>query len=400
MSDSLTAAGDEPLYAIPSGAPTILDLAPRKTSWDAGTASSQTALAAYLDHVQELAASRLNTLTGDLVLRLDVGLPAGVDPLHEHDLDNFLHPVIDRLGGRRFVSAWATKAPGEHSSLRIEPARPALAEAGWQRFAGRTTVSSAREREWKAQVKQALADASELPGPVGVQISLIIDPSRSWPNLWKMAIDALDPLLGRSFPDDEWDPNDGRVVRLGIHVREDTSVGWDVPFVIRARPASLDWPEMAWFAAMTECERAAWLAEHARRCAPNRRSRRGTRPRADAAPPQPTEAVSAATAAEAVTKSATAAVQPAGVNRADIREITSVEAFNAAIDASDLIVITDSARPAKLHPAARRCAFVTEASFTGKVIERGGRTGRYYTAPSQATARARWARMTTCGNCG
>ena len=95
-----------------------------------------------------------------------------------------------------------------------------------------------------------------------MQISLIVDPSRSWPNLWKMAIDALDPILGRSFPDDEWDPKDGRVVRLGIHVREDRSVGWDVPFVIRARPAALDWPEMTWFAAMGETERAEWLANH------------------------------------------------------------------------------------------------------------------------------------------
>lgn len=57
MSDSL--AGDQLSYAIPSGAPTILDLAPRKTSWDAGTASSQIALAAYLDHVEELAEPKL-----------------------------------------------------------------------------------------------------------------------------------------------------------------------------------------------------------------------------------------------------------------------------------------------------------------------------------------------------
>ena len=111
-----------------------------------------------------------------------------------------------------------------------------------------------------------------------MQISLIVDPSRSWPNLWKMAIDALDPILGRSFPDDEWDPKDGRVVRLGIHVREDRSVGWDVPFVIRARPAALDWPEMTWFAAMGETERAEWLANHERRWGPHRRSRRGTTP--------------------------------------------------------------------------------------------------------------------------
>jgi hypothetical protein len=269
----------EPLFAIPSGTPVELGLAPRKASWDAVGASSQVALGAYLDHVEQLAAPQLAGLDGELALRLDVGLPADVDPLHEHDLDNFLHPVIHRLGGRRFVTAWATKAPGARSLLRIERAKPAVIGERWRRWAGRTTVSTARERDWKAQVKKSLAGAQQLPGgPVGVQISLIVDPSRSWPNLWKMAIDALDPILGRSFPDDEWDPKDGRVVRLGIHVREDRSVGWDVPFVIRARPAAVDWPEMTWFAAMSETERAEWLANHERRSGPHRRSRRGAGP--------------------------------------------------------------------------------------------------------------------------
>ena len=144
--------------------------------------------------------------------------------------------------------------------------------------AGRTTVSTARERDWKARSRGACARAAA-PGRSGRRADL---PHRRSvavvANLWKMAIDALDPILGRSFPDDEWDPKDGRVVRLGIHVREDRSVGWDVPFVIRARPAALDWPEMTWFAAMGETERAEWLANHERRWRPHRRSRRGTTP--------------------------------------------------------------------------------------------------------------------------
>src|SRR4051794_18388893 len=180
----------EPLYAIPSGQPLDLLLAPRKTSWDAGTSTSQIELGRYLDHVGAAAAPRLHELTGALALRLDVGLPAGVDPLFEHDLDNFLHPVIKQLGGRRFVSAWATKTPGDRSRLWIEPAEAAPAESAWQRWRGRTTASTAREREWKDQVKAALAGATELPpGPIGVQISLTVSPARAWPNLWKMAID-------------------------------------------------------------------------------------------------------------------------------------------------------------------------------------------------------------------
>lgn len=44
-----------------------------------------------------------------------------------------------------------------------------------------------------------------------------------------------------------------------------------------ARPAALDWPEMAWLAVMGETDRAAWLANHGRRWAPTRRSSRAMR---------------------------------------------------------------------------------------------------------------------------
>ena len=386
-------SGREPLFALPSGDSLVLELAPRKTSWDANSAGSKIALNEYLDYVTELAAPRLAELGGDLALRLDVGLAAGVDALHEHDLDNFLHPIIDRLGGRRFVSAWATKAPGAASLLRVERALPAGAEDGWQRWSGRTTVSTAKESEWKDEVKAALAGARELPGgPVGVQISLTVHPDRSWPNLWKMAIDGLDPLLGRSFPDDEYDPKDGRVVRLGIHVREDPAAGWDVPFVIRARPASLDWPEMAWLAAMSANERGAWLVEHERRWAPNRPSRRGSRP-GTGATRRP---------GDASDRAATLAVGVARVAGAggEITELRTVESFRAALAAGGPLVITDSSKPAKLHRSPGACSGVSEANFTGKVIERGGRNGRYYTTPDDAVARGRWPRLTVCGTCG
>jgi hypothetical protein len=395
---------DEPLYAIPSGQPLDLALAPRKTSWDAGTSTSQIELGRYLDHVTAVAAPWLHELTGPLALRLDVGLPAGIDPLFEHDLDNFLHPVVKQLGGRPFVSAWATKAPGARSHLRIAPAEPTPPEAGWQRWPGRTTASTARERQWKDQVKAALAGTTELPaGPVGLQISLTVSPERSWPNLWKMVIDALDPVVGRSFPDDEYDPRDGRVVRLGIHVREDASVGWEVPFVIRARPADLAWPEMAWFAAMSTAKRAEWLAEHERRCAPNRRSRRGARSR----PGSPVAGTPGHTAREHPGVVPVLPASGSGVPQrrisaaaAPILELTSMDDFRTAVGNGDLVVITDSAKPAKLHPAAARCSGVTEDNFRGKVIERGGRGGKYFTVPSETVARERWPRLTLCGTCG
>jgi hypothetical protein len=79
----------EPLFAISFGTPVELELAPRKTSWDAVGASSQVALGAYVGHIEQLAAPQLAGLDGELALRLDVGLAADVDPLHQHDLDNF-----------------------------------------------------------------------------------------------------------------------------------------------------------------------------------------------------------------------------------------------------------------------------------------------------------------------
>jgi hypothetical protein len=268
----------DPLFAMPAGEQITLELAPRKTSWDGGEATSQRELTRYLGHAEQLAAPALEVLPGPLAARLDIGLPAAVDPLFENDLDNFLHPLIKRLGGKRFASAWATKAPGERSYLRIEAARPVAPDQGWQRWPARTTVSTANEKAWKDQVKAALTTAQELePGPVGLQVSFTVGPGRSWLNLWKLAIDGLDPLLGRSFPDDEYDPKDGRVVRLGMHLRVDPALGSGTVLAIHARPAPLDWPELAWLSAMSEADRVGWLAEHQRRCAPTRRSRRGVR---------------------------------------------------------------------------------------------------------------------------
>lgn len=47
-------------------------------------------------------------------------------------------------------------------------------------------------------------------------------------------INALDPLLGRTQPDREWHPRDGRIVDLGLHVAVDPSLGYDVVVTIAA----------------------------------------------------------------------------------------------------------------------------------------------------------------------
>ena len=64
------------------------------------------------------------------------------------------------------------------------------------------------------------------------------DPQRNWLDLWKPTIDALDPLLGRTHPDRDWHPRDGRIVDLGLHLDVDPSLGNDVVISIAATSAS------------------------------------------------------------------------------------------------------------------------------------------------------------------
>ncbi|HSH82973.1 MAG TPA: hypothetical protein VLA19_30945 [Herpetosiphonaceae bacterium] len=48
---------------------------------------------------------------------------------------------------------------------------------------------------------------------------------RRAPAMWKRTIDGLDPLLDRTYPSREWNPLDGRVVRLGAWVASAAQLG-------------------------------------------------------------------------------------------------------------------------------------------------------------------------------
>ena len=51
---------------------------------------------------------------------------------------------------------------------------------------------------------------------------------------WKPTIDALDRLLGRTLPDREWHPRDGRIIELGLHRTIDGTLGDEVMIAIAA----------------------------------------------------------------------------------------------------------------------------------------------------------------------
>src|SRR5204863_4400203 len=81
----------------------------------------------------------------------------------------------------------------------------------------------------------------------------------------------------------------------------------------------------------------------------------------------------------------------------DIREITSLEAFQAAVaDGTAFLVVTDRSTPTRIHRTT--CAAVLPQHFITKVVTNGGKRGRYYRANSLAAAQARFTSR-PCGVC-
>lgn len=89
------------LFRQPTSNAVPLDVQPRLESWEGRDHPSQTALQTYLDHVEDTVGRELVAVRGDAAVSLDVGLPHD-RPLTGGggDLDNFLYPVVRRLGPR------------------------------------------------------------------------------------------------------------------------------------------------------------------------------------------------------------------------------------------------------------------------------------------------------------
>jgi len=159
------------LFRQPTSNAVPLDVQPRLESWEGRDHPSQTALQTYLDHLEDTVGPELVAVRGDAAVSLDVGLPHD-RPLTGGggDLDNFLYPVVRRLGPSRFAAAWATKKHGR-SSICAQSAVPASRDlpAGW-RFAAVRTTKASESRAWKQEVAGQLPAVEPSLGAIELQL--------------------------------------------------------------------------------------------------------------------------------------------------------------------------------------------------------------------------------------
>jgi hypothetical protein len=127
-----------------------------------------------------------------------VGLTEGRLLTHDRDLDNYLYPVLNRLGHARFAAAFGSKRRQDHSTIAVGPTTPIAPRRSPDLVVSPT--GTYEKREWILQIERACAHASPLDpygnGPIRLVIAYDLGPSRNWTSLWKPTIDGLEPLLG------------------------------------------------------------------------------------------------------------------------------------------------------------------------------------------------------------
>lgn len=218
-----------------------LQVAPRLASWMGAGHRDQHDLEQFLAHAERAIEPQIAELADPLALRLDVGLPSAVSLLDHRDLDNYVFPLAVRLTkhtGRHFASVWGSKRHSETSLIGVERANPRHDYGQPDRSLQVRTSASSSKTAYKQQIHDQLEGVEVLPaGPVALELSFIVGPRRSWPNLWKPTIDALGRLIGSPTSGRPWHPHDGRIVELGLHSGVDPSIGNDVVIAITATAA-------------------------------------------------------------------------------------------------------------------------------------------------------------------
>lgn len=206
------------------------DLTPRLASWDRRDHPSQRRLQEFLDEL----AGRCAPLDAeqDLWLRLDVDRQLEDSRFSGYDLENYLTPMVHRLGSSRFLLVTAEKRTGGGHRItigRAVPADPDQRLEGWSSFRA-TLHGSTSKSSWKADLHAALAASAPAPlpeGPVAVQLAWRCSPRRNWVALWKPTGDAMGPVLGED-PRRPFNPRDDRITSLALHLDPEPALGWSV----------------------------------------------------------------------------------------------------------------------------------------------------------------------------
>ncbi len=208
-------------FARPEGGALRLRMEPRVDQWETALHPAKVRLDAYLDDTEELIAE--SRVQGPWALRLDVGLSPVRALLDKADLDNYAFPLVDRLGNPDLVSVWCTKSHGDASFIRLESAREKASPEQDVVIAKPTAGRDRRDHLYHQQVDAAVATEVPLAADRAVRLELafVVPPSWVWWNFWKPTIDGLVHLLGHSGSDKVWDPLDGRITELGMHLTPD-----------------------------------------------------------------------------------------------------------------------------------------------------------------------------------
>ncbi|WP_432834091.1 hypothetical protein [Dactylosporangium sp. CA-092794] len=205
-----------------------VEVEPELASWDKAGSPGQHRLARWLQEV-DVVAERVAPTSGPVALALGVALPAAT-PLDSggRDLDNYLLPVVQRLGARTVTAAFATKRHQPTSTLAIEPASATDEPVGSRHVA--LLRGSSESSAWKYQLRNSLvaAGVEEVPAaPIWLTVAIATGPGRVWTNLWKPLIDSLGPILGERAAN-PFNASDDRIVDLGLHHQLDTGLEHDV----------------------------------------------------------------------------------------------------------------------------------------------------------------------------
>jgi hypothetical protein len=215
------------LFNRPQGRPVVLRRQPVLARLDAAGPPPQPEVGAYLDGL--VADLEWTPRSGDhLALELDVGLPSFVPLLARgDDLDDYLFPIVSRLGTIRFDAVFAVKRRGIRSTIRVAPAVAADRPPPEPTVSVRTTAD-ATSIDWKEQVHEACRAVTPDPAPPGgvaVELRFTLSRRRNWAALWQPALDSLGPILGVPDPTRPYRADDARVTTLGLHRRLDDTLG-------------------------------------------------------------------------------------------------------------------------------------------------------------------------------